>query len=313
MQRNKILTIFGLGLLGVVAYFVSTSSTTQTDIDIQPDYFALTDTNSINKIEIVSANNISHTFKLNNRKWKLDDVYNVDQENISKFFLVFSRVRVKRGSSGNNAIELKNKLNQHGLKIRIYDQNNLIKTFIADDGSITSTTCFMDEQSQKPYFVEIPSLTDNFGHIFNIQAANWASKRLFSSTLRTLQSINIKQLPDRDILSITYNKGFFDVDGVQRIDTNAIGNYLIQYRDIKFDDFVPDSLTSEFKERLNLAKYTITVFDIDSLKNNTIKLVDFKEDPRLMIGSQSNNTGVFIISKARLKNIIVDKSSFEKK
>lgn len=313
MDKKKFIVIAGLLLLAVVAYFVTNIDANKIELDISSDYFTISDTNAIDKIEIIDALKGVNTFYLNNKKWDLNKKYIVDKENISKFFLIFSTVQVKRVSIGNNSKELIENMEKGGIIVNIYSKNKILKSFITDDGTFSSSTCFMDSKFKKPYFVEIPSLTDNFGHIFKINESLWASKRLFSSSFRTLQSISIKQLPNKEILSIEYDKGFFKVDGVQYIDTNAIGNYLLQYRDIRFDDYVPDSLQTTFNKRFESSNYTIEVTDIDSLKSNKITLLAFNEDPRLMLGKQSKNPRVFVIAKQRLKNLIVDKASFEKR
>src|SRR5690606_18614750 len=116
-------------------------------------------------------------------------------------------VKVKRELTGQTAKETIEKIKKEGIHIKVLGAEKTLADFIADNGDITSSSCFYDPQTQKAYFVELPSYTDDFSHFFNTDVNVWRSRLLCNNRMKSLQSVTSNF--SGKIVKIEFNKDFF--------------------------------------------------------------------------------------------------------
>ena len=170
---------------------------------IENNNFAIEDTSIIKKVFIADRSGNTITIKKNDGIWVVNNKYEVRKDAINTLLTTISKLKIKKPvskSSFNNVIKF---MATSGIKVEIYDKQNLIKAYTI--GSNTSDhlgTYMLMENATKPFVIHIPSfngfLSPRYGiKGHKIDVVNWRSNKIFS-----LKSEEIENIKFTDLLNI---------------------------------------------------------------------------------------------------------------
>jgi hypothetical protein len=311
-DKKKIITLSVLGVLAILAFATSYQGGNSKVLNVEPNYFAIKDTLSIRKIVI--ADNQNNTVELNTSTgaWMVNNQHRASELNLTKLLYIIKHVTANRELTGTNAAETISKIKKEGFKISIFGANGLLKEYITDNGDITSSSCFYDAKTQKVCFVELPAYTDDFSRFFKADANQWRSRLVCTNNLKDLESITSNL--EGKIVKLTYNGSFFDVPNVTKIDSNTVGMYLLQFRNLECDQFLSDSSKKYCSTDFTKAFAFVSIKDIDSTKNNKLYFFEIPQNKKQFLGYSTALKECFWIAKNKTLDLLIDSEKlFEKR
>lgn len=221
-ESNKRLLIIFLVLVGinVVFYFISQFKTT---VSFDENRFTLTDTLSVQQIDIGDD---VHLVKGDNG-WEINEQYPMDRSLRRLLMSILSRVKVKKPV----AIDV-----QEGETVEIHGDNPLSFTFW---GNPTKTKTYFSLVGDKEvYEVHIPGYNEYLGSIFELTPDQWRDRLLLDASWRTIQNLSLDYQNEVDDFSISFDKDFFVIPGVNRLDSNAVVDYLNQFQYFQCNEWI---------------------------------------------------------------------------
>ena len=309
-DRKKIITLTLLAALGVFAYITSVGKGTTQVLDIAPEHFAIKDTLAIRTIVLSQG---SRRVELSSKTgaWQVNGRHRASELNIQRLLYIIKNVRAKRSLTTASAQATIDKLKKDGVTIQVLGQDKPLLEFIADDGELTSSSCFYDPKSQKAYFVELPAYTDDFSHFFKVDANVWRSRLIASNSIKNLETLTSNF--NGKVVRFTYKDAFFEIPNVKNIDSNTVGMYLIQFRNLECDAFVADSLQHLCPKDFKKAFGSVTIKDIDPTQSNTLYFFEIPSHKRQFLGYSTKLNECFWLAKNKTLDLLIETEKlFEK-
>lgn len=302
-DKNKFITLALLLILSILAFFSVQSTTHSKSIDVETDFFAVLDSNSVKEVQI---KNVNSQVQVSSKSglWMVNGRYQASLLNISRLLYIIKNVRIKRELSGVTSQQTIDKLIKEGTQIKIFGTNGVMQEYIVDNGDITTSSCFYSPANKKAYFVELPAYTDDFSQFLNADVNHWRSRLICTNSLKSLDEVTSNWSGKK--VSLKFKNDFFVVDGVKNIDSNTVGMYLIQYRNLECDRFVEDSLKSLCKSS-NLKSFaSVTIKDIDSTENNVLTFFEYSANKKQFLGYSSKLDECFWLNKAKTMDLLIE-------
>lgn len=207
--RNKRLigVIAVLIVLNGLVYFFGAES-----ISIRYDerLFAVSDTASVSSIVIDDI-----VLTRGSGQWQVGD-RPADPAFTDHLLNVLLRVRVKKPVGEMDTTD--------AVRIRV---NKEAYYFTSND---TKTRTFFIKDGEG-YEVEIPGFSDYVGGIFELLPDQWRDRLVYDGSWRTIQQLQL-DYPAREgsNFSMTFEKDFFKMEGINRLDTTVMMDYLNQFQ-----------------------------------------------------------------------------------
>ena len=205
--------------------------------------FTLIDTVSLSNIRFVQGDK---TVSLDRGESWLIEGKGVDASLLKILMAVLTKVEVNRQVGGELGAAILENAQSRGVSVfldedyqyTVIGNENLTKTYFIND-------------DQEVFEVGIPGYNDFIGSIYSLSPLQWQDRTIFNGSVRTIQSLELNYL-DKEALKIQFSGDFFDIEGVNRIDTLALEDYLNQF------------IRLQVNERLNREEYP----QYDSLLNS---------------------------------------------
>lgn len=207
--RNK--RMLGVIVILLVAnLFFFFSGKESGSLSFEEDLFAVSDSSALNSIKM------GELLLEKQGAWKIG-VHSADPAFVDHLVNVLLRVRVKKPVG---------KMDISGA-IPIQINNDPIFHFASNETK-TKTYFILDGEG---YEMEIPGFTDYVGGIFELEKDQWRDRLVYDGSWRTIQNVRLDYVEgDRDDFSIQFEKDFFKIEGIVRIDTASLMNYLNQFQ-----------------------------------------------------------------------------------
>lgn len=263
MQRKKnirlIIVLVTLLVLTVITYVLVQPKDT---IDVDRDLFSYQNTLEIDKVVFKSSNTVELNFERN--QWSVNTLFEADPQRINVLFAILQQVRVRRSSASAKQVELKNKFSEGGIKVELYSQGTLLKSFEVlglEENSLTYMRLTQDES----YLVEIPGYKSYLAGIFTLDENGWKNPLVFQLNWANLASVSLSYpINNANNLDIRFEERNLTLNGVERVDSTKLGNLIDDISLFYVNDYLDASEVEANK--VSELKALIEVKDI--AKNN---------------------------------------------
>ncbi len=311
-DKKKIVTLSVLGVLAIFAYIANSSNSNGRVLDISPEYFAIKDSLSIRTITLSTPQGQKVELSANSGVWLVNGQYRASELNLGRLLYILKNVRAKRELTSTSSKSIIEKIKNEGVRIRVMSSDKLLNEFIADNGEITSSSCFYDIKSNKAYFVELPNVhTDDFSSFFKTDQNVWRSRLIANNSLKSLVTLT-SNLAGKEV-KFTYKNAFFEIPNVKNIDSNTVGMYLIQFRNLECDGFLDDSLKKFCTKDFKKAFASVTITDLDTTKNNKLYFFELPSQKKRFMGYSKKLDECFWLSKSKTMDLLIETEKlFEK-
>jgi hypothetical protein len=216
--------------------------------------------------------------------------------------------------AGNQMEQTKKDLLEKGIRVEIFDNTGLTKSFYVKGNSTKTLSVFMDEKERIPYVVELPGYDSYVAGIFSIPPIDWRRRLIFNSTWRSLRKLEmLYPAKSKNSFEIRFDVDFFTVTGVDDIDTISVMNYIETFQYFQADRYIEPKPRASYKRLLKTEPLAyLSIEDIDDRKNNRITFYNRLKGDRMIMGKLDNGE-LALFEYKRIRNIFKKKSDFENK
>ena len=221
-KNKKLLGVFVLLLISnLIFLFVRGKSS---GVSFNEQKFALMDTAGVSFIKL---NNIKLS-RGPQGHWLVDEEYAVDPNLDRLLFSILNRVRVQK------PVEVPQ---EEGIKVEISGDQPM--TFHVWGNPTKTRTYFSMDDEEEVYQVQIPGYNEYVGGIFELNKDQWRDRLVLNDSWRTIQKLQLDyQDESKQDLTISFDKDFFLVEGVQQLDSNLVVNYLNQFQYFQANEWI---------------------------------------------------------------------------
>lgn len=311
-DKKKIVTLSLLSVLAIFAYVVNSNSSNSRVIDIEPDYFSIKDSLAIRTITLNTPQGQKVELSANSGVWLVNGQYRASELNLGRLLYILKNVRAKRELTSASSKTTIEKIKNEGIRVKVMSSDKVLNEFIADNGEITSSSCFYDIKGNKAYFVELPKVhTDDFSDFFKTDPNLWRSRLIANNSLKSLVTLT-SNLGGKEV-KFTYKNAFFEIPNVKNIDSNTVGMYLIQFRNLECDGFLDDSSKKFCTKDFRKAFASVTITDLDTAKNNKLYFFELPNQKKRFMGYSKKLDECFWLSKSKTMDLLIETEKlFEK-
>ena len=314
-MKKTILALIAVLVLGIVAYYSFQDKNETSTLKVEETDFSVTDTSIITRFFIARKNGNNYQFVKNNEEeWVVNKSWKAQKFAVNMILGTISEMKVKAPVPKGMRNEVIKTLASQGVKVELYSNNGLIKTFYVGDYTADEKgTFFIMEGSENPYIVHIPRFNGYLTGRFQIKKDEFLDRRIFGSRKDDIALLSVDyQVEGLNNFKINQN----GIHGVNTIDSLKLNQYLAYYQKIyaeayfknvnKKQQIFADSMvqTTPFA--------TIKLVDKNDKKSNEVVLFDIKNKDRFFayLPKQEQYAWVqhYVFDK-----LLVDKSYFEKK
>ena len=277
--------------------------------DFESDIFQVKDTAALISIKVTNGE-LSNELLKNNGNWTLNSKYAVDNNLTKILTTILAQVQVKRPVARLNNQEVFKNLLQNGKKINISLAGGSEITFISGGNNAKTASYFADVATAQVYIVEIPGYNNYLSGIFELTENQWRDRILFSSSWRTIKTLNI-QYQNEAILQIDFEDRFLKIQGVSKMDTTSLLTYLQQYEYFQINDYLELGSYPKYDSLLLTSPIaTLLISDIDNSKNRAIKVFPKMKGERFFLLSDSSNQ-MMVVDEKRMNSLLVTSNQFK--
>ncbi|HLF36277.1 MAG TPA: hypothetical protein VI583_18670, partial [Cyclobacteriaceae bacterium] len=180
MQRKKnirsIVLLVILGSSAVVLALTGNRSGRKITNDRQ---FMIEDTVSVSRI-VIEGEDFINTLERTGGIWKINEKYPADNSMVRVLMAVLHEVRVHRKAPRQMLFEITEGMKSKGIKVSVYDRQDLIHSFIAW-GNGTSVSYFKEDESD-PLVVHLPGYNSYVTGIFEVKENDWRDRLIVSTS-----------------------------------------------------------------------------------------------------------------------------------
>ncbi len=271
-MSNKIKVLIGLILVEVVAIaFAVHSDEKQTSMnDNSLQQFALLDSAGVNRF--IFGKNILERNEAG--IWIVNQKYAADAPLVRQLFQVLAKVEIKKPISDNLKKEIAAQFQQQGIKIQIFREGQAVQSFKMLD---RNRECIVQKPDGEVYVLYVPGYNISLSEVFKLGEGDWRAKTVISSNFLGIKKIALTyaEKPQESFV-IERDSIFFKVQGINKLDSNMVGNYVDAYKNIRVFSFLDNPTMKD--SLLKTQPYCIIeVEDIDKSKNNSIKVFTNKK------------------------------------
>ncbi len=235
---------------------------------------------------------------LNN--WQLNNRFEADQNFMQILFSLLNQVKVKRS-------------------VGALDHEISGNVLVSLDGEELSFDFATDQLGTRSYFikngvayqVEVPGYRDNVVNIFQLGEDQWRNRMVFDGSWRTIQNLSL--VSEEKELSIKFNNQFFLVDGVSRIDSSGVVDYLNQFQVFQANEMISEGRFPELdslKETDPLA--TLVIEDIQDPNEIIFRIYPNLEGQPYHLVTK-NDQSMMVFDQRRIQSILKDNQDFRAK
>ncbi|MCG9911688.1 MAG: hypothetical protein MH137_10350 [Flavobacteriales bacterium] len=280
MKRKNLILIatFVLSLAGALVVYFSNSEGT-----VKPELknFAVEDTSDIDKIFLADKSN--HQVLLTKEapgKWMVNGKYYARKDMLDNLMDVIRRVTVRSIVAKAAQENIIKRMATGSIKVEIYKSGNLHKVYYVGSGTMDNIGSFMLlENSSAPFICFLPGHKGTITNFFMPLESEWRNRLIFNHSFKEMESVSVAYPynPENNFtIEILGNNDFrIKADGLGRylptFDTSLVKSYLLEYKNIAFEDFTTVSPEKMDSVRAKHHLFTISVKEKNGGKIKSVK------------------------------------------
>lgn len=309
-RRKNIFLLILLILLVGLSFIIGTGGPEKKRLSLDEDYFAITDSSEITRV-IMKSGKINNVITRTNGVWRVNNKYPLDPSMKTVLLTVLERIRPQRPVPITKADGIREKLNNEGIKVEIYESDKLIKTFLAGGNGI-SVSYFMNE-GEDPYIVHLPGYDSYVSGIFEVSENDWRDRFVFSTNWIGLKELTMEYPMESNSGFNLYTLGKdIIIDGIKELDTVVMMEYIENFQYFMVDQYIQYGDNPQYDSIYSSIPFAILKIDDTSFEKPVIiKFFRISEKEPLilcLIGDQPA-----IISSKRTESIFKKRGDFMRK
>lgn len=262
---------------------------------------------AISRVELKGAQ-IQNTLVKQNGQWVVNNTFPMDRGMQQVFMALMGRVEVQRPITGALLEEARQTLQDTGIHVQIYGQNELVEEFIAGGDPLTVTSYFM--QDNEVFTVHLPGYQSYVAGMFEVNENDWRERTILNLPWQEFEKV-VLATPDNDSLVFQYDNEAFRLNGMA-YDTAKVMQYVSSLSYLYVDKYVneDDSLLAAYQSTEPLAQLKIEGLDPNKAAHLSL-YPQRNPDARWMVGRLANGQWVLLEAK-RAASYIQNKAYFSK-
>lgn len=271
-MSNKIKILLGIILVEImaIAFSISTQSKQTSLNNNSLQQFALLDSTGVHRF-IFGKNTLERNEV---GTWIVNQKYTADAPLIRQLFQVLAKIEIKKPVSDNLKKEIGEQFRTQGIDIQILKEGKTVQSFKMLD---RERECIVQKSDGEAFVIYVPGYNISLSEVFKLSEGDWRAKTVISSSFFGVKKIALTytEKPQESFV-IERDSTFFKVQGISKLDTNMVGNYVDAYNNIRVFSFLDKPAMKD--SLLKTQPYCIIeVEDIDKSKNNSIKVFTDKK------------------------------------
>lgn len=235
-MTNKLKILIGVNLLLVLAIGFSFVNFSSSETKEKEAFFRVGNLGDITAFDIDGFT----VSKLEDGRWVMNNNVDVSPQKVGLLFQALQQTQI---------VSEENKVLTNGKELTIYVANTPV--FSAIIKSESDAVSYGTSNGQT-FSIEVPGQFVNIEEIFSPDEKEWRDKTLFRTSWRTLKVFDMKfdRNPENNVL-ITFKDPFYDVKGIQALDSAAV---------YQFVSSLPNSKGSHFEQRTSFLQDTVSKY-----------------------------------------------------
>jgi len=271
-----IIVVFVLSLGGALAVFFSKTNGT-----IKPELknFAVEDTSGVDKIFLADKSSHQVTLTKENNVWKVNGKYYARKDMIDNLMDVIRRITVRSIVAKSAQESIIKRMATGSIKVEIYKKGELFKIYYVGSGTQDNMGSFMLlENSSAPFICFLPGHHGTVTNFYMPLENEWRDRVIFRYGFQDMKSVTVEYPSDPannftiDIESDNSLRLRSGTTGnyLPSFDTSKVKAYLLEFKNVAFEDFT--SVSREKMDSVRL-KYHLFTISIKERKSGTVKSV----------------------------------------
>ena len=287
-KNKRMLVIVGVLLVANLIFYFSGGSSK--GISFDEAQFAVADTSSVRSIQIGEIQ------LKKDGVWMVGD-YPADPAFVDHLLNVMLRVRVKKPVGAMDA--------SGALEIVVNDDKRFL--FASND---TKTRTYFIEDGEG-YEMEIPGFSDYLGGILELEYDQWRDRLVYDGSWRTIQHLSLDYTAsDADDFEIQFEKDFFKIPGITRLDTANMMDYLNQFQYFQANERLSDGRVAAMDSIAKTAPLAILKIDDIQIKDPITFTIFPRRSQDAFHLMLDPNGQMIAVDMQRVSNILFRKSDF---
>ncbi|MEO9476157.1 MAG: hypothetical protein ABJG41_11495 [Cyclobacteriaceae bacterium] len=293
-KKNK--RLFGLIVLVLIinlVIFLLPGKGSKTTFD--EHMFTVADTASVSSVQLTFGDKVVEMNR-SDEGWELNGQHRMDEGLRRLLFSIMQRVRVKRPV--HEAVK-------DGVKVKLNNDSFMVS------GNATQTKTYFTKNG-KSYEVEIPGYRDYLASIFELNADQWRDRLIFNGSWRTIQRLNLDYTEsDEKDFEIGFNEEFFNVSGVNKLDSGFVVDYLNQFQYLQANERISRGRFPRYDSLVQTRPLaTLTLESINYSAPETLIIYPSLEKEGFNLVKNSIGEMV-ILDRRRISNMLMSRDDFK--
>ncbi|MAJ51415.1 MAG: hypothetical protein CMB82_07370 [Flammeovirgaceae bacterium] len=256
--KNTILLISSI-LLIILNFWLFNLKPALVNLSFDPDLFMISDTSKLERFQFHSKE-LDHYFS-RQEGWKINNEFPSDPNLRKMLFTVYKRIKVARALTGDEKNQLLKRNEKIGTSVTLTVEGREQSYSVVGNANKTKTYFV---QNQEVYQVDIPGYRDFLASIYELKRDQWRDRLIFNGNWRTIQKIEVvyPEKSDKNLL-IRFEETFYEVNGLDQIDSSAVVAYLNQFEFLQANERISPGFSTAFDSLSQTSpEVIISIWDI---------------------------------------------------
>jgi len=310
-QRRKNIRQFTyLAILISITVVVVVVKVNRDGFDYDKQKFTL-DENTIITTVILKGKDFSNRFEYLNGAWQVNNKYLLDTDMRDVFFAVLSRVEVKRPVSVTERDSIASTLEENGVWVGILNNADTIDAYFAGGDEGLFQSYFMSSDDKQPYLVHIPGYHSYLAGIFSASENDWRSRFIWEIDWTTLKKLTIDIKEETQPLVFEYKNNFIGVDGIDKLDTASMMEYLESIANLQTDKYLHPGEIPVYNQIIETSDPEV-VISVEQIGDRKSSLFLYpRPEGKQYYPGVLNNDQLLLFQPQILQNILARSADFE--
>ena len=307
-KRNKIRLIL-LAVLTALTLLVFWWIQPENRLDIDPEIFQVEDLSTISRVDLASDSS-SVSLRYDGGRWRVNDSLTADGNMIRVLFATLQQARPKRGVAKATQDSIFHQLQENGVKVSLYQDDELIKQFLAGGNPAKTIAYFADPESKEIYVMAIPGYRVYVSGILELGPHGWRDKFVFNFNWRNFKSLAVA-FPERpsENFTVSMQRDFFGIEGMAEADTAKLNAFLDDVSLLTVDEYIPEPALADSLKRVQ-SGLDLVATDIGN-RTYRLRLFDASQSRRVFGLIQGAQPALF--DPKKIQPLMKPRSFFRKK
>lgn len=307
-KKNKIRLIL-LAVLTALTLLVFWWIQPENRLDIDPGIFQVEDLSTISRVDLAS-DSASLSLGYDGARWTVNDSLEADGNMVRVLFATLQQARPKRGVTKATRDSIFRELEENGVKVSLYQEDQLRKKFLAGGNPAKTVAYFADPESKEVYVMAIPGYRVYVSGILELGPDGWRDKFVFNFNWRNFKSMAVT-FPERpsENFTVSMQRDFFGIEGMAEADTAKLNAFLDDVSLLTVDEYISEPALMDSLTRMQ----PIVDLVVTDIGNRTYRLRLFEANHSGPLFGIIQGTQPALFDPKKVRSLMKPKSFFRKK